>query len=1523
MSREAAIQDSISPEIVILSNLPDSLQPKTFHLDTMPKPLIVEVPKRNGGYYNFTNDNGEVERIKLMPPVQTMLPVLKNGKGENILDAEGKPYFADVGDKADFTNFNVDNGLASDEIFCLILDKAGNIWFGTNGGGVSRYDGKSFTNFTTLQGLSHNMVSCIYEDKAGNLWFGTYGGGASCYNGKSFYTFTTSQGLASDIVNSITEDKDGDIWFGTWAGVSCYNGKRINHPCSNNSCKHNLLNLQDLKIHNGELAKCFTTYTTAQGLINNIVVEMFEDKSGNLWFGTNEDGVSCYDGKSFTNFTTAQGLTSNSISSIQEDSTGNIWIGTYDHGISIYSANWVNHPCNLKTCKHNLKLSKDLEEHNKEIARSFTSLTTENGLISNSIQGILVDKKRNIWVGTLNGVIRYDGKSFYNFTTAQGLASNIISCILEDKSGNIWFGTHTDGVSRYNGETFTSVTKMHWLENNLVHGIIEDKSGNLWFGFGESDGLQEDGVTLFNGESFITFNEAQGLRGNGMYSFLEDKTGSLWIGSFGGGLSRYDGTSFTNFTTAQGLASNSIYCMLEDKSGYIWIGTFGGGISRYDGKSFTNFTTAQGLASNVVYSIAEDISGHIWFGTSSGACYYDENAFTTYTSTEGPLGNRVLSMVNDKDGNLWFATSDDGVSRVLRKDIEALRAHTMASVGKNENPTQGDGKKSDESKFLRTPLFEKFSMPNGLATNRIFTIDTDSKGNIFLGTNLGFAVIPASESMKPFSELKSSIEYFTSSTFPVKQISFNAMLCDSKGIVWAGTESQKTRLVRFDYAARHTSEKPPLIVIKNVDINDEPVCWYDLLPSLDDSTTLVQQERIIYGRTLTVKERTSVKKKYRGIQFDSITSFYPIPKNLILPFNQNNISIDFQAIETGRNAKIRYQYVLEGYSKEWSPETEKTSAIFGNMAPGKYTFKFKAKSPDGVWSDPMNFSFMVLPPWYRTWWMYALYFFTAAGSIWYYIKYRERSLRENQIKLEKTIVDRTAEVVQQRDRAEQSEKFKQQFLANMSHEIRTPMNAVMGMTNLVLHTKLEEKQKFYLERIQKSSDNLLHIINDILDLSKIEAGKMELEQIDFSIRDVVEQVKQTLNHKAEEKGLHLISEIQRNIPEVVIGDPVRLNQVLMNLTGNAIKFTEKGSVSIVITQAKHPESIHFSIVDTGIGIPKDKLQTVFESFSQANASDTRKFGGTGLGLTISRQLVQLMDGHISIESEEAVGTTFSFEIRCPVGSPERLRASRLSEEIDGITLDGLKILLVDDNEYNLTVANDTIKLKSDVDIMVATNGKEAIELLREFDFDVILMDVQMPLMNGYEATRYIREQFSSPKNSIPVIALTASVVRTDLDKCRAAGMNDYVPKPFKPFQLVSAIAKATGREIKFGEKNLVAAMEDNRNNSRVTNLSYLEKFCEGDRERMQKYISMFITSAPALIEKLNEALAAQDIEEIANQVHAYKTKWIMMGMTEVKDLAQMIEVKCRNGTIDYELRDNVSTLIQIIYSGIKELKSEK
>ena len=376
--------------------------------------------------------------------------------------------------------------------------------------------------------------------------------------------------------------------------------------------------------------------------------------------------------------------------------------------------------------------------------------------------------------------------------------------------------------------------------------------------------------------------------------------------------------------------------------------------------------------------------------------------------------------------------------------------------------------------------------------------------------------------------------------------------------------------------------------------------------------------------------------------------------------------------------------------------------------------------------------------------------------------------------------------------AEISTQAKQDFLANMSHEIRTPMNAILGMSQLLTKTSLTGPQASYLHAITSSAENLLVIINDILDLSKIEAGRIAVEHIGFSLVQVCTQVEKTLHFKAEEKGLNFVTHLGPGVPEVLLGDPYRITQILLNLAGNAVKFTEKGTVDLRCTLAAEPPEaglavVEFAIQDTGIGIEAGFLAQVFDDFSQEDSSITRQFGGTGLGLGISKKLVALMGGELRIESQKNQGTTSRFTLRLPIGTGQDTPPREVSD-FTGLQralrlLRGKRILLVEDNAFNRMLA--TIFLtNAELVVTEALNGQVAVELAQEQEFDLILMDVQMPVMNGYEATAVLRQQLGL---GVPIIALTANAITGEREKCLAAGMNDYLTKPFQETSLVKMV----------------------------------------------------------------------------------------------------------------------------------------
>lgn len=383
-------------------------------------------------------------------------------------------------------------------------------------------------------------------------------------------------------------------------------------------------------------------------------------------------------------------------------------------------------------------------------------------------------------------------------------------------------------------------------------------------------------------------------------------------------------------------------------------------------------------------------------------------------------------------------------------------------------------------------------------------------------------------------------------------------------------------------------------------------------------------------------------------------------------------------------------------------------------------------------------------------------------------------------------------IEEQKKKVEQSEKYKEQFLANMSHEIRTPMHAISGMIKILERNPHPEAQDVFLKAMETSSDNLVVILNDVLDLSKIEAGKLDIEVLPINPKLILENVIQILKFKAEEKALDLSYRIENNVPDLVLGDPTRLNQILLNLAGNAIKFTEKGKVELILKAQDH--QLHFEISDTGIGISQEKQNTIFEAFEQGQTSTSRHYGGTGLGLNISRQLVELQNGKIGLKSIEGEGSSFFFQL--PFGIPESssLKQNIISkEELEKMAdeLKGIRILMAEDHPFNQMIAEDDLNYHiKDLNFVVVENGELAIDKFKNEIFDLILMDVQMPIIDGFGATKAIRTlEKEKGMKPIPIIAMTASLLKSEIDSCFKAGMNNYIPKPYKLEELLVPIYK--------------------------------------------------------------------------------------------------------------------------------------
>jgi signal transduction histidine kinase len=836
-----------------------------------------------------------------------------------------------------------------------------------------------------------------------------------------------------------------------------------------------------------------------------------------------------------------------------------------------------------------------------------------------------------------------------------------------DDSGKLWFGTDGGGVTRFDGSSFTSFTVNQGLGGNIILSTLEDRSGNLWFG------TAGGGLSKFDGKQFTTYSLSQGLPGEIVYSLIEDKNGHLWIGTGGGGVAKYDGKSFTTYTTQQGLPSDEILAIAEDDQGMIWIGTDGGGISRFDGQRFVNYGIEQGLAGQIILTLLPEKEGGIWVGAvDGGISYFDGAKFTNLTTNQGLVDNEIMKLKKDVEGNLWIGTLHG---------LGFLPKESISSFITNEDP----------AKSLAS--LRSFGIEDGLPDNVILQIVPMRSGKIAVGTNLGIAFFDLVKDGSANGVGISNIEIFNSDTgYPVKDLTDgqNAMFEDSKGILWAGTGSNKTALVRFDYKALVRNTKLPKIFLKQLRINEELISW-ESLKSGEDSIRVKFDELSTFGKTLSETDRTAIQRRFSNLDFEKLSPFFPIPIGLVLPFRHNHINIDFGTNELAKPNLVEYQYILEGYDEEWSPILKKTSATFGNIQEGEYAFKVKARftgpSNDsaGQWTEPISYSFTVLPPWYRTWWAYAIYatgFLSLIYPMHRYqrnmvIKAEQEKARERELAQAKEIEKAYTklEAAHENLKSTQAQLIQQEKLASLgqltagiAHEIKNPLNFVNNFSGLSLEFIDEIEEELDKMESTDAVENVRDLLTDIkTNLTKIKhhggradgivksmlmhsrggSGAMEPADLNEVIKEYVNLSFHGMRANKNPINVDIALDLQENLPKIPLNTE-DFSRVILNLTKNAFdamrdKITKEGSdykAKLEVRTKDLGDRILIEVEDNGPGVPeeiKDKLLMPF--FTTKKGTE-----GTGLGLSITHDIIKAHKGDLDITTKVGEWTKFSLTL---------------------------------------------------------------------------------------------------------------------------------------------------------------------------------------------------------------------------------------------------------------------------------------
>ncbi len=1309
--------------------------------------------------------------------------------------------------KTVFEHISLKQGLSQSTVNCILQDQQGFIWFGTFDG-LDKYDGYNITVYKNIPGdstsLSHNWVYSLCEDSSGTLWVGTLGGGLDKFDRKTerFTCFQNIPGDSSSIDNdevlSLYEDNKGILWIGTKNG--------LNKMVSNSD-----IDRKDYSDH-VRFIHYANNFNAGNNLINanNINQIYYEDNSGGLLIASNY-GLERFDTEkeSFRHYFPDRLLKNifGKINTIYIDQFNSMWVGTNE---GLFKINMDDNPPNKDSLLTFIRYRHDPKDPNSLSDDKITSIkVTTSALPGENV----------LWVGTADGLnkavlsenknnLNGGSKKLYflhyhhDTNNPNSLSSNSITSIYKDRSGILWIGTVDGGVNKlyqkkqkFHAYLYNS-DQPNGLITDPIRTICEDHTGMLWFG------SWHGGLVMFDRQKnkFVRFltnkNNVNSISSNWVTSIFEDRSGALWIGA--GALDRLyrtndSGTQTLRFKSIVPDFSTSI---CEDKKGNIWAGSWGNGIIKLNPQTnrYAIYKHEPGnkysLSNNIIRKVYVDRSGILWVGTDGGGLNkYDPKTkhFIHYKyNPNDPTSLRqdqVNSIYEDRSDRLWVGTYGGGLNLLDRK----------------------------------TGQFTAYTENDGLPNDVVYGILEDDHGNLWVSTNKGISKITISYDNKLNKEILKFKNYDVTDGLQSNEFSYSAYFKSPKtGEMFFGGPNGFNSF--YPDSIKNNTYIPPIVITQ-----------------------------LKYYSSESTKQKPVIIK---GISAD---------RNIELSYKDNILVFQFAALSFKESFKNKYAYKLEGFNENWIDLGTKREATFTNLDAGEYTLRVRGSNNDGIWNKTgTSLNIIITPPWWNTWYAYLSFVIILLFILYSIRKYELGRIKlRNQLRIEHVESQKIKEL----------DQLKSRFFTNISHEFRTPLTLVIGQINNVLgkinDNKIEEK----LLVARRNANRLLTLVSQLLDLSKIESGGTKLKLVRKDVIPFLKNLFYSFEAIAVDKSINIKFESEKK-SFIIDYEPDKLDKIVTNLLSNAFKFThENGIISLTVSSVSgnDKEFIKIIIRDNGIGIPEEDLQNIFDRFYQVDNVDKRVSGGSGIGLALVKELVDLHSGTINVTSKP--GETV-FTIQLPVyqkntennieaDAIENTRDEIKPEREDLIDTEYLEIpdekdndeiksliLVVEDNDdirkYIKDNLNEIFKIEEAVD------GEEGFTKAKDIIPDLILSDVMMPKVDGFQFSKNIR---SDEKTShIPIILLTAKAAEKDKITGLETRIDDYLVKPFSVKELQLRIRNLVEMRKKLREKFSSATII---HPNEVTADSVDQKFLKNVLDLIEKYMEKESFNVMSLAEQVN------------------------------------------------------------------------